>query len=171
MPRTSQKLISLVRDGLFAAILVVSKEMLAFLPNVEIVTVLLMAYTTVYRFRALAPIYVFVVIEAFLYPSVISTLQYAYVWLILWGLVMLLPRAWQRLPVYVAIGTLFGLAFGILTTPVYALYFGLNAAGFWATVVAGFSWDITHAIGNFVTAFLAPVLIRVLRTMDRSKNA
>lgn len=167
MPRTSQKLLSLVRDGLFAAILVVSKEMLAFLPNVEIVTVLLMAYTTVYRFRALVPLYVFVLIEAFLYPSVISTLQYAYVWLILWGIVMLLPRAWQRLPAYVAIGTLFGLAFGLLTTPVYALYFSLNATGFWSTVVAGFSWDITHAVGNFATAFLAPILIRVLRMLNK----
>lgn len=167
MTRTNQKLLSLVRDGLFAAILVVSKEMLAFLPNVEIVTVLLMAYTTVYRFRALVPLYVFVLIEAFLYPSVISTLQYAYVWLILWGIVMLLPRAWQRLPAYVAIGTLFGLAFGLLTTPVYALYFSLNATGFWSTVVAGFSWDITHAVGNFATAFLAPILIRVLRMLNK----
>ena len=170
MKRTSRRLLALVRDGLFAAILVVSKEVLAFLPNVEIVTVLLMAYTTVYRFRALVPLYVFVLIEAFLYPSVISTLQYAYVWLILWGLVMLLPRKWQRLPAYVGIGTLFGLAFGLLTAPVYAVYFGLNATGFWTYVVAGLSWDVTHAIGNLATAFLAPILCRVLRTLEKQRE-
>ena len=167
MPRTSQKLLSLVRDGLFAAILVVSKEMLAFLPNVEIVTVLLMAYTTVYRFRALVPIYVFVVIEAVLYPSVSGTLMYLYVWLVPWALVMLLPRAWQRLPAYALIGALFGLAFGTLCAPVHGLYFGVYGKGLLAWIAAGFPWDVTHAVGNFATAFLAPILIRVLRMLNK----
>ena len=166
MRRVRRQLISLVRDALFAALLVTGKEMLAPLPNVEVVTLLIMVYTTVYRFRALVPIYVFVAVEAVLWPSVSGTLMYLYIWLVPWALVMLLPRAWQRLPAYVGIGALFGLAFGTLCAPVHALYFGVYGKGLLAWIAVGFPWDVTHAVGNFAMAFLAPVLIRVLRAAE-----
>ncbi|MBQ8859598.1 MAG: hypothetical protein IJ012_07440 [Clostridia bacterium] len=167
MLRVRRQLIALVRDALFAALLVMGKEMLAFLPNVEIVTMLIMAYTTVYRVRALVPIYVFVAVEAVIWPSVSGTLMYLYIWLVPWALVMLLPRAWQRLPAYVGIGTLFGLAFGTLCAPVHALYFGVYGKGLLTWIAVGFPWDVTHAIGNFAMAFLTPVICRVLRTLEK----
>ena len=126
MLRVRRQLLYLVRDALFAAILVVSKEMLAFLPSVEMVTMLLMAYTAVYRVRALIPLYIFVVIQAVLYPSVSGTLMYMYVWLVLWGIFMLIPRRFLKLPVFVLVGALFGLAFGTLCAPVHVWFFGVG---------------------------------------------
>lgn len=166
MLRVRRQLLYLVRDALFAAILIVSKEMLAFLPNVEMVTMLIMAYTAVYRWRALVPIYIFVVIQAVLYPSVTSTLMYLYVWLVPWALIMLIPRRFHILPVFVAVGALFGLAFGTLCAPVHALFFGIGWQGMLAWIVTGLPWDVIHAVGNAAMAFLAPVLCRTLRHLQ-----
>ena len=162
-----QRIRALVRDALLAAILIVSKEMLAFLPNVELISTLLMAYTVVYRFRALLPLYFFVAVEAFLYPSVSTTLMYLYVWLAPWGIAMLLPRKPLPAPVYMVIGGLFGLSFGIFCAPVQAAYFGLSCKGTLAWIVAGFPFDFTHAIGNFAIGILAPVLIRLLMKLEK----
>ena len=156
----------MVRDALLAAILIVSKEMLAFLPNVELVTTLLMAYTVVYRFRALVPLYVFVAVEAVLYPGVYAVM-YLYVWLVLWAIIMQLPR--KPLPelVYMLIGALFGLVFGTLCAPVQAAYFGLSFKGMLAWIVSGFPYDLIHASGNFAIGILTPVLIRLLMKLEK----
>ena len=161
---------ALVRDGLFAAILIISKELLAFLPNVEIVTVLLISYTVVYRIRALVPLYVFWAVEAIIYPSISTTLMYLYVWLVPFLVGMLLPRRVLPAPVYMLIGGLFGLAFGTLCAPVQAAYFGLSFKGTVAWIVAGAPFDLVHAIGNFATGVLAPVLISLLLRLEKQSS-
>ena len=156
----------MIRDALLAAILIAAKETLAAMPG-EPVTLLLMAYTVVYRFRALVPLYVFVAVEAALYPSVSATLMYLYVWLVLWGMVMLLPKKPLPAPVYMVVGGVFGLAFGILCAPVQALYFGLSFKGTLAWIAAGLSFDVTHGIGNFFICMLTPILIRLLTKLEK----
>ena len=165
------RLRALVRDALLGAILVMSKEILAFLPNVELVTTLVMAYTVVYRFRALVPLYVFVALEALLYPSISYTLMYLYVWLVPWGIMMLLPRRALPAPVYMLIGGLFGLLFGILCSPVQAAYFGLSFHGTIGWIVAGFPYDLIHAVGNFAISILTPVVARLLFRLEKWQTA
>lgn len=166
--RSLHRLRALVRDALLAALLVFSKELLAALPNVELVTMLIMAYTVVYRFRALVPIYLFVALEAVLYPSPVATVMYLYVWAILFFVVMLLPRGRVLpAPVYMLIGGLFGLAFGTLCAPAQAVYFGLKAEGVLAWIAAGFPYDVTHAIGNTAIGCLTPFVIRLLSRLER----
>ena len=162
-----QRIRALVRDALLAAILIAAKETFAAMPG-EPVTLLLMAYTAVYRFRALVPLYVFVAVQAILYPSVESTLMYLYVWLVLWGIVMLLPKKPLPAPVYMVIGGLYGLAFGTLCAPAHAFYFGLSLKGMVAWIVAGFlSFDVTHGIANFFICVLTPILIRLLMKLEK----
>lgn len=162
------RLRALLRDALLAAILVFCKEMLAFLPNVEMVSMLVMAYTVVYRWRALLPIYAFVALEAVIYPFPPTVVMYLYVWAILFGISMLLPRRALPAPVYMGIGGLFGLAYGILCAPVQAAFFHLSLAGTLAWVAAGFPWDVTHAIGNAAIGILTPVVIHLLTRLERN---
>ena len=49
--------------GLLGAVLFVAKTALAFLPNIEPVTLLVMVYASVLGWRALCPVYVYVALE------------------------------------------------------------------------------------------------------------
>lgn len=160
----------LVLCALFAALMIAGKEAMAFLPNVEVVSLFLMVYTAVYRAYALIPLYVFWAVEAVIYPYPPTVLMYLYVWLFLFGAVMLLPR--DRIlpsPVYAVISGVFGLLFGVLCAPVQAAYFGLNLEGTLAWIAAGFPFDVTHAVGNFALGFLAAPLIRLLYRLEGKK--
>ena len=160
----------LVLCALFAALMIAGKEAMAFLPNVEVVSLFLMVYTAVYRAYALIPLYVFWAVEAVIYPYPPTVLMYLYVWLFLFGAVMLLPR--DRVlpaPVYAVISGVFGLLFGVLCAPVQAAYFGLNLEGTLAWIAAGFPFDVTHAVGNFALGFLAVPLIRLLKRLEGAK--
>ena len=165
--RSLLRLRSLVRDALLGAVLVFCKELLAFLPNVEMVTMLIMAYTVVYRWRALVPIYVFVALETVLYPFPATVVMYLYGWAVLFGVSMLLPKRALPAPVYMLVGGLFGLAFGVLCAPVQAVFFHLSPQGTLAWIAAGFSFDVTHAIGNTAIGCLTPVVIRLLMRLER----
>ena len=123
----TQRTRRLVLSALFAALMIAGKEALAFLPNVEVVSLLLIVFTAVYRAHALLPLYVFVAVEAVLYPMPATVVMYLYVWLFLFGAVMLFPR--DRVlpaPVYAVISGLFGLLFGTLCAPAQAIFFRPN---------------------------------------------
>ncbi len=164
------RLFSLVRYALLAALLVAAKEALAVLPNIEIVTLLITVYTVVYRRRALVPIYLFVAIETVLYPFFSTVVMYLYIWAVLWGLVMLLPRRILPAPVYMLIGGLYGLAFGTLCAPAQALMFFLDFKGMLAWIVAGLPFDVTHALSGFVTCLLVPPLARLFLRLESGRR-
>lgn len=161
----------LVRDALLAAILIVSKEMLAFLPNVELVSMLIAVYTVVYRWRALVPIYVFVAVEAVIYPYFSTVVMYMYVWAILFFAVHLVSRGRARSPfAYVAVCGLFGFLFGALCAPAQAIMFSLDLRGMLAWIAAGLPFDILHGISNAATALLVPPLARLLLRLEGQKS-
>ena len=53
--------------AVFAALMVVLKEILAFLPNIEVVTLLVILCTVFFGWKALLPVTVFTLIEGMLY--------------------------------------------------------------------------------------------------------
>ena len=160
------RLRALLRDALLAAILILSKELLAFLPNVEMVSMLLMAYTVVYRARVLVPLYVYVAVEAVLFPFPPTVVMYLYVWLLLVLPVLLLPRKPLSAPVYMLIGGVYGLLFGTLCAPTQAAFYHLSLRGTLAWIVAGFAFDVTHAVGNLAIGCLTPVVIHLLMRLE-----
>ena len=73
----------------------ISKLVMEFLPNIHLLGVLTMVYTLVYRKKALYPIGIYVglqVVYGFVYGGMPWWLPHLYVWVILWGVTMLLPR-------------------------------------------------------------------------------
>ena len=156
--------------AMFAALLFGSKQILEPLPNVELVSPLIMVYTLVYRGRALIPLYLYVSLQGIFWGFPIWWLPYLYVWLILWGVTMLLP---QRLsprwgvPLYAGVCALFGLAFGSLWAPFQVLVY-LN--GDWSKmlpwIAAGLPWDLTHALGNLALGTLIAPLSTLLHKLE-----
>ncbi len=158
-----------VRDSvvfaMLATLMFVSKLVMEFLPNIHLLGTLTMVYTLVYRRRALIPIYLYVVINGVYAGFSPWWVPYTYVWAILWGITMLLPR---RIPdaalcvIYPVVCSLHGFAFGVLYAPAQAIMFGLNFDQTLAWVAAGLPFDITHGIGNFVVGLLILPLSRLL---------
>ncbi len=165
MKPTYSSLLRLVLFGLLGALLLVAQVAFAWLPNIELVSVLLMVYTRLYGWRTLYPLYVFVALEGLIYGFGIWFFNYLYVWLPLVAVAYLLRR--NNSPVLWALvnGT-FGLLFGALCSLLYLFMGGVPAmASYW---VSGLWFDILHCVGNVVTALvLSTPLYLVLNRLNR----
>ena len=171
-PRKRVPTRELVIFALLGALMALSDVLMEGLPNIHIVGLFIAAITCVYRVRALFPVAVYVVLIGATGGFGLWWLSYLYAWPLLWGLVMLVPRRLPR-PVYFvlvhAITTLHGLAFGVITAPVLSLMWGLDFHGTVTAVIAGFSFDLLHALGNFVFGFFIAPLSALLSRLSRQK--
>ena len=66
--------------ALLSAILLIGQIALGFLPNIEVVTLLIMVYSIVFRKKVFFIIYVFVLAEGLVYGFGIWWFNYLYVW-------------------------------------------------------------------------------------------
>lgn len=157
--------------GMLGAAMYASKLLMEFLPNVHLLGVFTIAVTIVYRKKALYPIYIYVLINGLFAGFSLWWMPYLYVWTVLWGAVMLLPRQMPprvRPLVYMAVCAGHGFLFGTLYAPAQALLFGLDLRGTIAWIVAGLPWDVLHGISNFFCGVLILPLVSVLRLADRN---
>lgn len=156
--------------SMLGAVMYCSKELMAFLPNIHLVGVFTMAFTLVYRKKALYPIYVFVLLTGLLSGFSTWWVPYLYIWTVLWGTTMLLPK---ELPkkiaplVYMILCGLHGLFYGILYAPAQAIFFGLDFKGMLAWIAAGFSFDLIHGVSNFCCAVLVIPIVRMLKKAEK----
>ena len=101
--------------AMLGAIMYVSKMMMEWIPNVHLLGMLTMAYTLVYRRKALYPIYVYVFLNGALAGFNTWWIPYLYVWTVLWAVTMLLPKNMPKkiAPiVYMVVCALHGFGFG-----------------------------------------------------------
>ena len=163
------KIISLKELAVFAllgTVMFVSKLLMEFLPNIHLLAVLTIAYTAVYRVKALLPIYVYVFLNGLIAGFNIWWVPYLYIWTLLWGAVMLIPK---NLPkkvtyiIYTILCVLHGLTFGLAYSPSQALFFGLNFKQTLSWVIAGLPFDLVHAVGNGVLSLLIMPIVSTLK--------
>ena len=83
----------LVLMGLFSAILFGVQLAFAFLPNVELVSLLIILYTRHLKYRALPVIYVFVVLEGLVFGFGIWWFIYLYIWAVLFAMTMMMQKS------------------------------------------------------------------------------
>ncbi len=159
----------LIIFALLADIMFVSKILMEFLPNVHLIAALIIIYTVVYRWEALIPIYIFVLLTGLYYGFSLWWVPYCYIWTILWAVVMLLPK---KMPpkvariVYIAVGVLHGLLFGVMYAPFQALAFHFDFEAAVAWVISGLPWDALHGVGNAIAGILILPLSQVLIKLE-----
>ena len=159
---------------MLAALMLASKIAMEALPNIHLVGMLTMVYTLVYRKRALIPIYVFVLLFGLIYGFSAWWVPYLYIWTILWGVTMLLPRRMPRVVacvVYPVVCSLHGFAYGILYAPAQALLFGFDLAQTITWVASGAVFDVMHGIGNFAAGLLIVPLSTLLMELESGRKA
>ncbi len=165
MTRSKLSLRELAVLSLLGAMLFVVQVAFSFLPNIELVSVLIIVYTRVYGWKAFYPIYLFVALEALWYGINTWVIQYTYVWAIL-ALVVLLLRRIESRGMWVLVNSAFGLLFGALCSITYLFIGGVS--GMVAYWISGIPFDFLHLGGNFLTAL---VLCEPLyRLLSRLKN-
>lgn len=146
-----------------------SKIFLEWAPNIHLLGTLTITYTIVYRKQALFPIYIYVLLNGIYAGFAVWWFPYLYVWAILWGIIMVLPRKMPKaiaLPVYMIVCGLHGLAFGTLYAPVQALFYGLSFKGMLAWIVSGFPFDLIHGLGNFAAGTLIIPFVSLLKKLE-----
>ena len=133
------------------ALLIVVQVAMAAIPNIELVSLLIIVYTLKLGWRALYPIYVFVAAEILIYGLGLWTVNYLYVWLVLVGAALLFKN--KRSPVFwMLVSGVYGLFFGALCAIPYFFIGGPSAAlAYW---VAGIPFDLLHCAGNAAIALL-----------------
>lgn len=164
--KRNNRIAEYVLFAMFGALMYVSKLVMQMLPNIHLIGTFIVAFTVVYRVKALAPVYVFVFLCGLFDGFGIWWIPYLYIWTVLWGAVMLLPRSlFEGKKAYIfcpLVSGLFGLAFGTLYAPAQALLAGFGFSQTLAWIAAGLPFDAIHAAGNFACGFLAPPLIKLL---------
>ncbi len=163
---------SKLRDSLvfsmLACVMFCSRLLMQALPNIHLVGMIIVAVTMVYRAKALIPLYLYVLLEGLNAGFAPWWIPYLYVWTVLWGMAMLIPRKlpdrWAIL-VCSAVCALHGLFFGALYSPVWALLNGFSWEQTLAWVASGVHFDVLHFFGNMVAGLLIVPLVKTMRLM------
>ncbi len=141
--------------GVMAAVIVVCKEALSFLPNIELVSFLIILFTLSFGWRILLVVPVFVLIEGVLYGMGLWWIMYLYAWPLL-ALFAYLNREQESVWFWSILSAAFGLLFGFFCAIPYAVI-GIADSGLRGGLYAGFTWwiagipwDMVHGAANFV---------------------
>ncbi len=153
---------------LLGVLMYVSQVVMAGLPNIEIVSLLIIIITRKFGLYAFISVYVFVGCEILTYGIGIWNINYLYVWALLCILVYLIRRI-DSLVLYMLISAIFGLLFGTLCSVPYFLTGGV-AMGV-ANIISGIGFDLLHCGGNFILTLLlykplSQVLEKALKPLE-----
>lgn len=151
----------LIELALMGAFMVGTQVAMAALPNINVVSVLIILTVIFYGVRAFYAVAVFVLLEGLIYGFGLWFINYLYVWTVL-VLLALIFRKNENSLLWAAIAGLFGLSFGLLCSIPYFFIGGFPMAlSYW---VSGLLFDVTHCVSNFVLTLL---LIRPLCKLMR----
>ena len=141
----------LVELSLMGALMVGTQVAMSALPNINLMSVLIILTVMVYGVKAFYPIYMFVLFEGLVYGFGLWFFNYLYVWALL-AVVALILRKNTNYLVWAVLAGLFGLFFGALCSIPYFFIGGpAMALSYW---VSGIPFDITHCISNFALTLL-----------------
>jgi energy-coupling factor transport system substrate-specific component len=149
--KTSLQIRRLVLSALMGALLVVSKQAMSGLPNIEPVSFLIVLYTLELPHETPGAITVFLLLQGLLYGFGLWWFMYIYVWYLL-ALIVWLLRRLDHAFLWACVSGLYGLAFGGLCAAVYLVAKTPAFALSWW--LSGLSYDALHGVGNFVIMLL-----------------
>lgn len=148
-----------------------SKMIMEVAPNVHLLGVFTIAFTVVYRKKALYPIYTYVLLNGIFCGFATWWIPYLYLWAVLWGATMLLPK---RIPeklrplVYMLLCAAHGFLFGTLYAPAQALLYGLSFQKMIAWIISGLPWDFVHGVSNFFCGILIVPIVKILTFLEKN---
>lgn len=157
--------------SMLGAVMYASKMIMEIAPNIHLLGVFTIAFTVVYGKKALYPIYIYVLLNGSFCGFAAWWVPYLYLWTVLWGAVMMLPK---KIPdkvkplVYMVLCAMHGFLFGTLYAPAQALLYGLSLKATIAWIVAGLPFDFIHGVSNFFCGILIVPIISALKLSEKN---
>ena len=148
---------------LLGVLMYVSQVVMAALPNIEIVSLLIIVTTHKFGVKALASVYVFVMCEIMTYGLSLWVINYLYVWAILCIIVCLIRKIGNTW-IYTLVAMVFGLGFGTFCSVPYFFIGGISMVV--SYIIGGISFDLLHMGGNFITVLLLSKPL--IKAMDKA---
>ena len=152
--------------AILSSILTLSQIALSFIPNVELVTLLIMIYSLIYKEKTLYIVVIFVIMMGLLHGF--GTWWFGY--LIIWPLFSLITCKLSKslegnyLRMSICSG-IFGFIFGMLYTIPNIIFAGVKAGS--AYYIAGIPYDIIHGTGNyFLMLFLGERIYKLITSLN-----
>lgn len=156
---TTKKLVIL---SMSSALVFVFKVALAFIPNIELVTFLLIIFTLVYPLKeALAIASIYTLLEIIVW----GLSEQFYIWILIVLMTLLLKKIFKENFILWAIYSgLWGLLFGLLSSiPIFLLFGYTYAVTYY---ISGLRFDVPHLIGNyFFMLLLGQIVYDNLQTL------
>ena len=151
--------------GIMTAILIAAKTALDFLPNIELVSFLIILYAVTFGWRVLCVVPIFVLVQLVLYPFGDWLIMYLYIWWIpaVFGMLM---RRFDNAWFWSIFSGIYGLMFGALCSVTYfalgalegGFSYGMTAA--FAKWISGIPFDLTHCAGNFAIMLILYIPVK-----------
>ena len=145
--------------GVLGALTFAAKYVMAFLPNIEPVSLMVMLFAVTFGKKALYPIFLYVAMEILFYGLGTWNVMYLYIWPCL-GILASGLREMKSPLGWAVLSGAFGLMFGAMCMPVDIVIGDFAYAA--AKWVSGIPFDVAHCAGNFVIAL---VLFKPMRKL------
>lgn len=163
--RLSIKDITLI--GMMVAVIEVCKMALAWAPNIELTSFLLIMFTLFFGGKIVFVVPVFILIEGAVYGVQMWWIMYLYAWPLLVFITWLF-RKQESVWFWCVVSSLFGFGFGFLCSFPYAIV-GATSGGILNGLYAGFTWwvagipfDMIHGVANFVIMMILYHPVRMI---------
>ncbi len=156
--------------AVMASLMFATKKVMEFLPNIHLLGMFIVSLTVIYRTRALIPIYVYILLDGIFGGFSTWWVPYLYIWTILWGMTMLIPK---KLPektkniLYVTFCGLHGFLFGTLYLPANALMFGFTFEQSVAWWLQSLPFDFVHGVSNLCVGILIIPMIKIMKMLEK----
>lgn len=143
--------------GMMTAMMEAAKLSLAAVPNVELISLLIILFTLFFEQKVVYVIGAFILVEGLLYGFGVWWVMYLYAWPLL-ALVTWLFRKQESVWIFSVISGVFGLLFGTMCSIPYLFIGGWKMAFSWW--IAGIPYDLIHGVSNFIICMVLFVPMR-----------
>ncbi len=153
--------------ALMSAILITGKFALSFIPNIEVVTTLVICLAFVFKYDSIFATLIFCTADILIYPPSIDVIISYYLY---WNLLALIVATLSELKiknewVYFTISLIMTALFGVITSFFFSLCFGVN---FLAVYVAGIYFYLIQLIST--TVFMLIGFKILTKTLENIKK-
>lgn len=144
------------------------KFIMSGLPNIEPVSLLLIIYTIIFRYKTFYILIVYILFEILMYGFSFWSIGYFYIWPILIFAILIINKNTNKITLSIISG-LFGLLFGAFYIPLYFIAGGPSFAITWW--ISGIPYDAIHGISNFILCLiLFKPLYNILFKLNKMYN-